>query len=373
MTAETLVMLAAGGTGGHLFPAYALAEELARRGVTVDLITDLRGDRYGSGFPARKVYQVHAATLASKSPAAAATTAISLARGTRAAHRILGSVRPAAVIGFGGYPTYPPLMAARLRGIATALHEQNSVLGRANRLLAKRVTGIATSFATTKFLDGPLAAKAVFTGNPVRDVVVDAARRAYPQLGQTDPVNILVFGGSQGAKFFSDSVPPAFAALPLAIKQRLRLVQQARDEDLERTRAQYAASGIAADVEPFFKDLPERMANAHLVIARSGASTVAELTVVGRPSILVPLPHALDNDQLNNALRLQAGGGGWCIEQKNLTTERLTREIETLVTAPERLVHAATAAKNAGRPDAVTRLADFVLGLAHSTRTAKKS
>lgn len=373
MTADLSVMLAAGGTGGHLFPAYALAEELARRGVAVDLITDLRGDRYGTGFPARKVYQVHAATLAGKSPVAAAKTAISLARGTKSAHAILGLVKPAVVVGFGGYPTYPPLVAAGLRGIPAALHEQNSVLGRANKLLAKRVTGIATSFADTKFLDGALGAKAVFTGNPVRSVVADAARQPYPPVSAAGPIHLLVFGGSQGATFFSDSVPPALANLPAATKQRLRVVQQAREEDLERTRAGYASSGISADVQPFFKDLPERMANAHLVIARSGASTVAELTVVGRPAILVPLPHSLDNDQLNNALRLQAEGGAWCIEQKNLTTERLTHEIETLVTAPDRLRAAADAAKKAGRPDAVSRLAEFVLGLAGRSRNQSKS
>lgn len=364
MTKAASVMLAAGGTGGHLFPAFALAEELQRRGIAVDLITDMRGDRYGSGFPARQVYQVPAATLARKSPVDATKTAIALARGTKAAHAILGTVRPSVVVGFGGYPTFPPLMAARLRSIPTVLHEQNAVLGRANRMLAKRVTGIATSFESTKYLDGDLTAKARFTGNPVRQVVIDAAAKPYAASSADAPFHLLVFGGSQGARYFSDVMPPALAALPESIRQRLRVTQQAREEDIDRVRVAYAASGIAADVGAFFKDLPARMATSQLVIGRAGASTVAELTVVGRPGFLVPLPHALDNDQLNNARRLQESGGGWCIEQKDLTPERLTSEIARLAITPDALAAAAIAAKKAGRPDAVARLADFALEIA---------
>ena len=364
MSAAISVMLAAGGTGGHLFPAFALAEELKRRGVPTDLITDMRGDRYGAGFPARSVYQVPSATLASRSPVDAAKTVMALARGTKAAHAILGNVRPSVVIGFGGYPTYPPLVAARLRGIATAVHEQNAVLGRANRLLAKQVTAIATSFDETKFLDGELATKATLTGNPVRQAVVDAAVRSYAPSQSGAPFNLLVFGGSQGARYFSDAVPPALALLPLDERARLSVTQQAREEDRDRVRRAYTDCGIAADVEAFFKDLPERMAAAHLVIGRAGASTVAELTVTGTPSLLVPLPHALDNDQLNNARRLAESGGGWCIEQKDLSTERWAEEVARLMSEPDTLAAAAGAAKRAGRPNAVARLADFVLALA---------
>lgn len=364
MSAAISIMLAAGGTGGHLFPAFALAEELKRRGVAVDLITDLRGDRYGSGFPARSVYRVPAATLASRSPVDAAKTVLALARGTKAAHAILGKVRPSVVIGFGGYPTYPPLVAARLRGIATAVHEQNAVLGRANRLLAKHVTAIASSFAATKYLDGDLDAKATLTGNPVRQAVVDASAQNYVPSGTGTPFNLLVFGGSQGARYFSDAMPPALASLRVDLRARLNVTQQAREEDIDRVRRAYSDSGITADVAAFFKDLPGRMAAANLVIGRAGASTVAELTVIGRPSLLVPLPHALDNDQLNNARRLAESGGGWCIEQKDLTTRRWAEEIARLVTAPDTLAAAAGAAKRAGRPDAVARLADFVLALA---------
>jgi UDP-N-acetylglucosamine--N-acetylmuramyl-(pentapeptide) pyrophosphoryl-undecaprenol N-acetylglucosamine transferase len=255
-------------------------------------------------------------------------------------------------------------MAARLRGIPTAVHEQNAVLGRANRMLAARVTALATSFERIKYLDEALQSKAVFTGNPVRQAVITAAERPYDAPTANDPVRILIFGGSQGARYFSDIVPPALAALPGDVRGRLQVVQQAREEDVDRAKAAYAQAGIAAEVAPFFKDLPERMAAAHLVIGRAGASTVAELTVIGRPGLLVPLPHALDNDQLNNARRLAESGGGWCIEQKDLDQGRLTEEITRLVREPHRLAAAAVAAKKAGRADAVSRLADFVLALA---------
>lgn len=364
MTEKLTVMLAAGGTGGHLFPAFALAEELGHRGVAVDLITDMRGDRYGTGFPARNVYRVPAATLAGKSPVAVARTGLALARGTAAALSILGKVKPSVVVGFGGYPTFPPLVAAKLRRIPTLLHEQNAVLGRANRMLAKRVTGIATSFENVKYLDGDLLARSRFTGNPVRAVAVDAAGAPYDAPTPVGPFNLLIFGGSQGARFFSDAVPPALAALAPELRARLNVTQQAREEDIARVSDAYAQSGIRAEVAAFFKDLPRRIAATHLVIGRAGASTVAELTVIGRPALLVPLPHALDNDQLNNARRLAESGGGWCIEQKDLSKTRLAAEIEHLAAAPERLAAAADAAKRAGRPDAVSRLADFTLELA---------
>ena len=358
-------MLAAGGTGGHLFPAFALAEELKRRGVAVDLVTDMRGDRYGSGFPARTIYQVPSATLASRSPTDVAKTVLTLARGTKAAYGILKRANPKVVIGFGGYPTYPPLAAARLLGLPTAIHEQNAVLGRANRLLAKGVTAIATSFEKTKFLEGKAAAKSVLTGNPVRQAVVDVAgRTSYAEPVAGGEIRLLVFGGSQGARFFSDSAPLALFALPDKFRSRLKVVQQAREEDVDRVRSAYVEAGIDAEVAPFFADLPARLGAAHIVIARAGASTVAELTVIGRPSILVPLPHALDNDQLNNARRLAESGGGWCIEQRNLSPEKLADELEKLLAEPGTLARAAARAKNAGRGDAVNRLADFAMMLA---------
>ncbi len=364
-------MLAAGGTGGHLFPAFALAEELRRRGWPVDLITDMRGDRYGSGFPARTVYKVPSATLAGKSPVAMARTALTLGRGVLAARKILREVRPAAVIGFGGYPTFPPLLAARQLGIPTALHEQNAVLGRANRMLAKRVDVIATSFETVKMLGGALTAKARFTGNPVRDVVIAAAAMPYPELDANSSFNLLVFGGSQGARYFSETLPSALAALPARERQRLRVVHQARDEDMSQVKAAYAAASIAADVAPFFADLPARMAASHLVVARAGASSVAELAVIGRPSILVPLPHSLDNDQLQNANRLADAGGAWCLEQKDGTAQRFTSDVARLMASPADLQSAALKAKTQGRPDAVVQLTALVEGLAKRQDTLR--
>jgi UDP-N-acetylglucosamine--N-acetylmuramyl-(pentapeptide) pyrophosphoryl-undecaprenol N-acetylglucosamine transferase len=364
MDRNKTVMLAAGGTGGHLFPAFALAEELGRRGVTVDLVTDMRGDRYGTGFPARAVHQVPSATLAGKSPVAIAKTGLTLAKGIVAARKLMKDVRPAVVVGFGGYPTFPPLLAARQLGIPTMLHEQNAVLGRANKMLARRVDAIATSFETTKFLDGPLLAKVRFTGNPVRGIVIAAAATPYPHPEDNGAFNLLVFGGSQGARYFSDAVPPALARLSPNLKSRLNIVQQAREEDVARVKAAYAQAGISADIAPFFKDLPARMAASHLVIGRAGASSVAELTVIGRPSILVPLPHALDNDQLQNATRLAESGGSWCIEQKTLTPERLSSEIARLMEGGAILREAAECARTQGRPDAVLRLASLVEELA---------
>lgn len=360
MAEKKSVLLAAGGTGGHLFPAFALAQELGRRGIAVDLVTDMRGDRYGTGFPVRQVYQIPSATLGGKSPAHLAKTALTLTRGTYRARALLKQLRPAAVVGFGGYPTFPPLLAARMLGIPSAVHEQNAVLGRANKALAKGVKAIATSFETTKFLDGPLRAKARFTGNPVRDVVLEAAQTPYRAPDADGPFALLVFGGSQGARFFSDLVPGALAEAAEPVRRRLKVTQQAREEDVERVQAAYRAAGIDCEVRAFFTDLPARMAASHLVVARAGASSVAELAAIGRPSILVPLPHSLDNDQLANATRLAESGGSWCIEQRDLSPSRLRGAIERLAGEPAALDAAARAAKREGRPDAVKGLADLV-------------
>jgi UDP-N-acetylglucosamine--N-acetylmuramyl-(pentapeptide) pyrophosphoryl-undecaprenol N-acetylglucosamine transferase len=353
-------MLAAGGTAGHLFPALALAQELGRRGMVVDLVTDQRGDRYGAEFPARAIHQVSSATLGAMSPAAVLRTTATLGRGVREAFRLLGRVRPAAVVGFGGYPSVPPLVAARLRRIPTALHEQNAILGRANRLLARFVDRIAVSFEDTRQLAAGAQLKARLVGNPVRDAVLDWAMRPYRAPEPGGPYHLLVFGGSQGARVFADVVPAGLCRLPAAIRRNLFVVQQVREEDLTRVEDAYSGSEIRTDLAPFFRNLPEEMARAQLVIARAGASTVAELTVLGRPSILVPLPHALDNDQLNNARRLEASGACWCVEQKDFSPDGLAAQIAGMLGAPERLSDAAAAAKRMGRPDAVVRLADTV-------------
>src|SRR5689334_3328784 len=275
---EPVVLLAAGGTGGHLFPALALAQELGRRKVTVDLVTDSRGDRYGSTFPARSTYTIRSATHAGWSPLSAARAAMNLTWGTSAAFRLLGRIRPSAVIGFGGYPTLPPLAAAALRKIPAAVHEQNAVLGRANRLMRARASAIATSFAETRFVEPNLSSKTYLTGNPVRDIVIEWSAKPYRPASNGEPFRVVVFGGSQGARFLSDVVPEALLALAEPLRTRLEVTQQCRAEDLERVQAVYTRGGIKSELAPFFGNLPERLASAHLVIGRAGASTVAELT-----------------------------------------------------------------------------------------------
>lgn len=362
-----LVLLAAGGTGGHLFPAEALAAALRERGAAVDLATDERATRYGKEFPARATHVIPSATFRGRDPLAVARTLATLATGVAKAYVLLWRLRPAAVVGFGGYPSIPAVMAASLRQTPTVIHEQNGIIGRANRLLARRATAIATGFPGV--LDGmpALAKKAVFTGNPLRPAVIAAAARDYAGPGADEPgapLNIVVFGGSQGARVMGEVVPPAIDRLSPGLRARLRVVQQAREDDLARVRARYAALAVDATVEPFFADLPERIAAAHLVIARAGASTVTELAALGRPAILVPLPHALDQDQFANATALGRAGGAIVIKQDVFTPERLADEIAGLAAAPERLAAMAAAARAAGTLDGAARLADLVLRVA---------
>ena len=358
-----LILLAASGTGGHLFPAQALADALIKREATIDLATDVRTAHFK--FPARTVHLIPSATVRGRSPFALARTGALLTLGTAKAWSMLGRVRPAVVVGFGGYPTVPPMMAATLRGIPTVLHEQNGVMGRANRLLAARVTAIATGFRTLAKVDRRLQSKITFTGNPVRrEVIAAAAAAPYAATQPGDKLNLLVFGGSQGARVMAEIVPPAIERLPAALRARLNLVQQARAEDIEAVRGTYARLGVAAECAPFFSDLPARMAAAHLVISRSGASTVAELSAIGRPAILVPLPHSLDQDQFVNAGVLADAGAALRVEQRDLTPERLASEIAALAGDPARLSRMAQAAKSAGALDAAERLADLVLNVA---------
>jgi UDP-N-acetylglucosamine--N-acetylmuramyl-(pentapeptide) pyrophosphoryl-undecaprenol N-acetylglucosamine transferase len=362
MSAAPLVLLAAGGTGGHLFPAQALADALQKRGAIVELATDARAAHFK--FPARAVHIIPSATLRGTDPFNVVLTAAMLAVGTVKAWAMLGRVRPAAVVGFGGYPTVPPLWAAALRGIPSVVHEQNGVMGRANRALAPRVTKIATGFRTLAKLDPRWQAKIAFTGNPIRGEVIAAAATPYAPPGAGGELRLLVFGGSQGARVMAEIVPKAIELIPAALLARLSIVQQARAEDADTVRATYARLGIAAEVAPFFSDLPARMAAAHLVISRSGASTVAELSAIGRPAILVPLPHALDQDQFANAGVLAEAGGAIRIEQREFTPERLASEIARLAGDPARLTGMAQAAKSAGSTDAAERLADLVLKVA---------
>jgi UDP-N-acetylglucosamine--N-acetylmuramyl-(pentapeptide) pyrophosphoryl-undecaprenol N-acetylglucosamine transferase len=356
-----LVLLAAGGTGGHLFPAEALAVALARRGVTVDLATDARGGRYGAKFPARQVHVIPSETVRSRNPLSLARTGATLGVGLIKAYWLLGRLKPAVVVGFGGYPTVPPLMAATLRKIPTIIHEQNAVMGRANKLLASRVTALATSFAGVLAVDPKLAFKSTRTGNPLRPAVIAAAGTSLLAPEADGLFRLLVFGGSQGAKIMSDVVPAAIEKLDAALRMRLLLAQQAREEDLARVRETYARLNVAAEVASFFSDLPARIAAAHLVVSRSGAGTVAELAAIGRPSILVPLPNALDQDQFANAGMLEMTGGGIRLRQEAFTPERLAREISALASAPQKLVAMAAAARSQGAIDAADRLADLVM------------
>ena len=275
------VILAAGGTGGHLFPAFALAQELGRRGIAVDLVTDMRGDRYGSDFPARAVYRVPSATISGRSILGLGRTAFMLGRGIVAAYRLMGTLKPSAVVGFGGYPAFPPLVAATLRRVPSALHEQNAVLGRANRMLLKRVSAIATSFEKVKFLDGALQKKARFTGNPVRDIVVQWSSQPYMKPDAEGPFSLLVFGGSQGARYFSDSVPAAVALMPAPLRSRLFIVQQCRPEDMERVEAAYRAAGVRAQLATFFSNLPEEMAKAQECFLTGTAAEVTPVREIG--------------------------------------------------------------------------------------------
>jgi UDP-N-acetylglucosamine--N-acetylmuramyl-(pentapeptide) pyrophosphoryl-undecaprenol N-acetylglucosamine transferase len=363
-----LIVVAAGGTGGHLFPAEATAIALAKRGAAVDLATDERAVAYAGSFPAGTIHTVPSATFKGRDPVSVLRAASRLGLGFGKAFGLFGRLQPAAVIGFGGYPTIPPILAARMRGIATLIHEQNGVMGRANRLLAPRVTAIAIGFP--EVAAAPTGARLHHTGNPVRPAVVAAAAQPFPDYGADVPLRILVFGGSQGAQVMADIVPAAMAKVEPALWPHLTVTQQARAEDVARVRAAYGELGIAAEVAPFFNDLPNRMAQAHLVVSRSGASTVAELAAIGRPAILVPLPHALDQDQRANAGFLQDAGGGILIEQGAFTPDRLAAEISELAANRSRLAAMAAAARTLGRLDAADRLADLILEVAtaHSDR-----
>jgi len=356
------VLVAAGGTGGHLFPAEALAAALRQRGITVHLATDRRAARYGGAFADQAVHILISATLRARNPAAMARTAVLLGLGLLQARALIGRLKPAAVIGFGGYPTIPPVLAAAWRGVPSLIHDANAVIGRANRLLAPRVTAIATTFPDVFRGEPTLAAKATLTGNPVRPAVVAAAATPYP--AARDPLRLLVFGGSQGARIMADIVPAAIGRLEPGLRARLVIVQQAREEDLGRVCEVFANLSVVAEIAPFFPDLPARMAASHLVVSRSGASTVAELAAIGRPAILVPLPHALDQDQFANAGVLERAGGAIRLVQDTFTPQRLAEEVAALAAAPQRLATMAAAARSLGRLDAADRLAELVLEVA---------
>ncbi|WP_323794654.1 undecaprenyldiphospho-muramoylpentapeptide beta-N-acetylglucosaminyltransferase [Nisaea sp.] len=371
MTGKT-VILAAGGTGGHIFPALSLGEALLRRGVSVALVTDDRGGRYEGKNPDIAVRRIRAASPSKGGMAGKAKAILELGFGAVQSAMHLKSLDAVIAVGFGGYPSVPTVRAASFLGLPVVLHEQNAVLGRANRFLAPHAQKIATSFREMTNLSESEAAKCHFTGNPVRPAVL-ALRGEKADTGD-GRMHLLVFGGSQGATVFSTVVPEAIAGLPADMLPRLRITQQSRAEDVDRVKARYSTLGVAADVRPFFDDLPDRMASADLVIARSGASTIAELNAIGRPAILVPYPSASDDHQTANALACQATGAAWMMpEPDEFIAEKLAGSLLGLLKAPDRLHRAADAARAAGTPDAANQLADLVIATAPALSAATAS
>lgn len=360
------IAIAAGGTGGHLFPAEALAAELSARGERIVLFTDARSAAFDSpAFASAERFVLKGEGIAGRNILRAARGAALLAAGTLTARGLLKRLDASAVVGFGGYPAIPPALAALTLGArqpALILHEQNAVLGRANRALATRADVLALAYEDTARV--PQGARTQWVGNPVRPALAALAGEGYPPADGA--LRLLVTGGSLGARIFADLVPAAIAALPEGIRARLLIAQQCRVEDLERVRAAYSQTGIPVELSPFFSDIAGRLAGAHLVIARAGASTVAEIACAGRPSLLVPLPSAIDNHQVANARALESVGAALVLAQGATTPARLAELLAEWLGSPERLAQAARAAASLARPQAARALADLVL--AHAAR-----
>ncbi len=363
------IVLAAGGTGGHMFPAEALAQELKRRGRRLLLVTDARGARYAEGFPADETFLISAATVSVGGLAAKGLAAASVAQGIFTALGKFRKLRPAAAIGFGGYPSFPAMKAASLSGIAYGVHEQNGVLGRANRMLVKGAAFVAHAFPVLEKL--PAGIHAVEVGNPVRDAVTALGDAAFSPINDGD-INLLIFGGSQGASIFSTTPVKAMAGLPEGMRRRLVVVHQAREDDIEQVKAGYAAAGVRAEIAPFFAGLPARMAAAHLIISRAGASTVTELSAIGRGAILVPLAIAMDDHQSGNAgvlaRDLSGASAAIVLPESGFNEISLREALEGLLAEPARLQLMAKAAKGRVRSGAAAALADLVEGLYQSAK-----
>jgi len=357
-------LLAAGGTGGHMIPAHALAEELMRRGHVVALVTDARGAKIPGLFEGVDVHVLPAGRLGG-GVLGWIKAAKGIWQGRSAAKALIREFEPAAVVGFGGYPALPTLLAALSLKLPTALHEQNAVLGRVNRLLARWVDALATAYTQVDRL--PPKIEPVVVGNPVRAEVLALRDQPYPPLTEDGIFRLLVTGGSQGASILSTVVPDALGLLPIVLRQRLQVTQQCRPEDIEQVRARYAELDIPADCATYLGDLPERLGWSHLFVGRSGASTIAELTTAGRPAILVPLPSAMDDHQTANAREMAATGGAASIPQSAFTPQRLAKQMQKMALEPGALENAAKRAKEAGYPDATRDLADLVIRLAGPT------
>lgn len=356
---KPLVVIAAGGTGGHMFPAQAFADEMRARGWMIALVTDERGRKYAKDFPCDWKQEVEAATFGSKLPHKLIGAALKLRAGTRAAKRNFALTRPRLIAGFGGYPSYPSLSAARGLGLPIVIHEQNSVLGRVNRLFASSAKFVACGFDRLDRLPAAAMDRKRVVGNPVRGAIQAVRDRAYPALVEGGPVHVLVTGGSQGARLFGEVIPAAIAALPTALRARLDVVQQAREEQVETVRAAYAACDVKAEVEPFFSDMQDRLAAAHLVIARAGASTVTELAIAGRPSILIPLAIAMDDHQTANAEGMVTGAAADVLIEARFTPAALAELLAERLPNAGVLRARAKAAWSLGRPNAARDLADL--------------
>ncbi|MEL0107135.1 MAG: undecaprenyldiphospho-muramoylpentapeptide beta-N-acetylglucosaminyltransferase [Rhodospirillales bacterium] len=371
MSQTPLVVLAAGGTGGHVFPAEALAVELKNRGCRLALITDRRGGYYNGGLSDVETHRIQAGGVAGKGMLARMKSLPELAFGTLQARSLLRKLKPAVVVGFGGYASFPTLMAATIAGFPTVIHEQNAILGRANRLLASRVDRIATSFERSRGLPEESNGKVVCTGMPVRSAIVAKRGTPYPPLREDSPINVMVMGGSQGARVFSEVLPSALVKLDPRWRERLAMTQQCRPEDLETVRQSYVGLGIKADLSSFFSDIPERLAAAHLLIGRSGASTVAEITAIGRPAIMVPYPYAVDDHQTANAHAIDEEGGGWLMPEQSFTPDSLVERLNALFGYPTALENAAACSLAIGRPEAAQTFADVVCNVMHSNGNDK--
>ncbi|MFT4935636.1 MAG: UDP-N-acetylglucosamine--N-acetylmuramyl-(pentapeptide) pyrophosphoryl-undecaprenol N-acetylglucosamine transferase [Pseudoalteromonas distincta] len=355
-----LAVVAAGGTGGHLFPAQALAETLIARGWRVALASDERVAAFAESFPAEERIGLSASTFKSGDPIGMAKAGLAIFQGVMQARAAFKRLDPAVVVGFGGYPSVPGLLAGITQGRPTVIHEQNAVMGRANRRLASHVTAVACAFPSLQKAPPKAAAKAVIVGNPVRQEIRDLADKPYlpPEDGGT--LRLLITGGSQGARLLSELMPEAILALPEALRVRLRVQQQTRKESMDIARRIYADAMVEAEIAPFFRDMATRLRQAHLVVGRSGAGTVCEFAIAGRPSILVPLAVALDDDQGQNAQVMVEAGGAVIARENQLTVETMSNALEKLLTNPERLARMSAGARSIARPDAAERLADLV-------------
>jgi len=358
-----LILLSAGGTGGHMFPALALSKDLISRGYKVALATDVRGKKYHPEDPDIPVYVLNSGAL-KPGILGKLKSLFSMGTGYFQARKLIDKLRPAVVVGFGGYPSVPAVFAAQKKKIPTIIHEQNAILGKANAFLAPKSDRIALTLSPAQGLDESDEVRAVIIGNPVRPDISALFNMPYPSIEQDGILKIFVTGGSQGAGVFSEVVPEALFQLPSEYRSRIEIVQQCREEDLEKTRDAYGKAGIKAEVKPFFEDIPQQLEKAHLVIARSGAGTVAEVTTAGRPAIFVPYPHHVDQQQKRNADAVADAGGAWVMIQDGFTPEALRSRIETFLQNPETLFRAAENSRSCGKPDAARKLGNLVTALA---------